>query len=73
LQQEVVEFAEEAQLAERLFAADALSIAGIAAKIDALIVTEAPSETCDEFPWPELRRMRCELVRMLNQPPNYVA
>jgi hypothetical protein len=73
LQQEGVASAEEARLAERLFAAKAVSIAGIAAKIDALIVTEAPSETCDELPWPELRRMRSELVRMLTRPPDYVA
>jgi len=65
LRQEEIWSAEEKQLAKQLFATDAVSIAGIAAKIDALIVTGAPSNTCDEFPWPELRRMRSELVPMM--------
>ncbi|WP_413989102.1 hypothetical protein ACMDCR_24340 [Labrys okinawensis] len=68
LQQEVATYAEEARFAERLFSVEAISILGIAAKIDALIETEAPSETCDEFPWPALRKIRGDLTRIMHQP-----
>ncbi|GLS16994.1 hypothetical protein GCM10007874_00090 [Labrys miyagiensis] len=67
LQQEVAAYTDEARFAERLLSVDAISIAGVAAKIDILIETEAPSETCDEFPWPALRKIRSDLIRIMHQ------
>ncbi|MGJ4859493.1 hypothetical protein ACN6KF_005520 [Labrys sp. La1] len=54
----------EERLAAELFAADALTIPGVIAKLEALIALDAPSEDADERPWPQLRRIRAELIHM---------
>ncbi|WP_082979550.1 hypothetical protein [Labrys sp. WJW] len=54
----------EERLATELFAADALTIPGVIAKLEALIALDAPSEDTDERPWPQLRRIRAELIHM---------
>ncbi|WP_284317193.1 hypothetical protein [Labrys miyagiensis] len=68
VRQEEISSAEEAQLADQLFSIDATSIAGITAKIDGLIATGEPGETSDEFPWPELRKIRSNLFQIIHQP-----
>ncbi|WP_284315897.1 hypothetical protein [Labrys miyagiensis] len=67
LQEEKVAMADEQRLADELFDADAMSIPGVLAKLEALIALDAPSEHSDERPWPQLRRIRAELTRLLER------
>lgn len=67
LEQEQAALACEEPLAEALFAADALTIPGIIGKIEALIALDEPSEDADERPWPQLRRIRTELIAMMHR------
>jgi len=64
LQQEVVASAEEEQFARHLLASEAVSVASVAARIDALIVTEACGETEGSLPLSALRKIRRELIQL---------
>lgn len=56
--------AREAVLAEALSATPASSIAGVAAKLDAVLRQGEWCEDCAEFPWPQLRSALADLVRI---------
>ena len=45
----------EQHLAENLWSTPSSSLAGIAAKLEALIATGQSREDCEELPWPQLR------------------
>ncbi len=47
------------------FAADATSLRGISAKLDALIAVGADGAEGRHFPWPELRRIRRDVARLV--------
>jgi hypothetical protein len=56
---------EQAQmLAEALWAAPASSLAGVAAKLDAVLAMGEWSQDCQEFPWPQVRSALADLVRL---------
>ncbi|WP_413992222.1 hypothetical protein ACMDCR_09115 [Labrys okinawensis] len=67
LREEELALAREQELADDLFAAEALTIPGIVAKIEALIALDEPSEDADERPWPQLRQIRAELLDMFKR------
>ncbi|WP_413992437.1 hypothetical protein ACMDCR_10280 [Labrys okinawensis] len=54
----------EQELADLLWSMPASSLAGIAAKLAALIHSGEPSEDCDEFPWPQIRSALADLLRL---------
>ncbi|WP_306028968.1 hypothetical protein [Stappia sp. MMSF_3263] len=54
----------EQELIEALLATPATTLAGIAAKLDAVLHEGQTSEDCTEFPWPELRSVKHDLVRI---------
>ncbi|WP_454817150.1 hypothetical protein [Labrys neptuniae] len=64
MREEELALSHEERLADGLFGADALTIPGVVAKLEALIALDAPSEHTDERPWPQLRRIRAELIHM---------
>jgi len=49
---------------EALMVTPATTLAGIAGKLDAVLCEGESSEECTEFPWPELRAMLTDLVRI---------
>ncbi|MDF2621190.1 MAG: hypothetical protein K0S00_3849, partial [Xanthobacteraceae bacterium] len=55
---------EERQIAG-LFAADATSLRGLSAKLDVLIAVGADGAEGRHFPWPELRRIRRDVARLV--------
>ena len=57
----------ERQLVERLWAAPAHSLAGVAAKLDAVLAEGEWCEDCPEFPWPQIRGALTDLVRIGRQ------
>ncbi|GAB4063976.1 hypothetical protein GCM10028812_00330 [Ancylobacter sonchi] len=64
-QEEAAASADEERLIAMLFAADATSLRGLSAKIDALIAVGADGAEGRHFPWPELRRIRRDVVRLM--------
>jgi hypothetical protein len=54
----------EQELVEILMDTPATTLAGIAGKLDAVLREGETSEECTEFPWPELRAVLCDLVRI---------
>jgi hypothetical protein len=54
----------EQELVESLMAAPATTLAGVAAKLDAVLREGESAEDCTEFPWPELRAVLGDLARM---------
>ncbi|MDZ5454765.1 hypothetical protein [Labrys sp. ZIDIC5] len=64
LREEELALSHEERLADDLLAADALTIPGIGAKLEALIALDAPTEHTDERPWPQLQRVRAELIHI---------
>jgi hypothetical protein len=52
------------ELVEILMDTPATTLAGIAGKLDAVLREGETSEECTEFPWPELRAVLCDLVRI---------
>ncbi|WP_029356751.1 hypothetical protein [Bosea sp. 117] len=64
-QQEEAASADEECLVARLFAADATSLRGLAAKLDVLIAVGADGAEGRHFPWPELRRIRRDVARLV--------
>jgi hypothetical protein len=51
-------------LAEALRAAPANSLAGVAGKLDAVLALGEPAEDCEDFPWPQIRSARDDLIRI---------
>ena len=49
---------------DRLMATQATSLAGVAGKLDAVLLEGEPSEECIEFPWPQMRSALCDLVKI---------
>jgi hypothetical protein len=54
----------EQRLAENLWSTPSSSLAGIAAKLEALIATGQSREDCEELPWPQLRSALKDLRRL---------
>ena len=54
----------EQHLAENLWSTPSSSLAGIAAKLEALIATGQSREDCEEPPWPQLRSALKDLQRL---------
>ena len=63
--QEAAASADEERLIARLFAADASSLRGLSAKLDVLIAVGAEGAEGRHFPWPELRRIRRDVARLM--------
>ncbi|WP_421697562.1 hypothetical protein [Ancylobacter sp.] len=68
-QEEAAASAEEEQLNAKLFAADATSLRGLSAKLDVLIAVGADGAEGRHFPWPELRRIRRDVARLVQLQP----
>ena len=64
-QQEAAAAADEERLIAILFAADATSLRGLSAKLDVLIAVGADGAEGRHFPWPELRRIRRDVARLM--------
>lgn len=54
----------EQELVETLMAAPATTLAGVAAKLNAILREGESAEDCTEFPWPQLRSALVDLARM---------
>lgn len=54
----------EQELVEDLMAAPAMTLAGVAAKLDAVLREGESAEDCTDFPWPQLRAALVDLVRI---------
>lgn len=69
IRQEEDAAAEEAeQIAEALWDCPARSIADAAGKLHAALIMGETSEDCEEFPWPQLRSVLADLVRLDSAP-----
>lgn len=64
-QEEAAASADEERLIARLFAVDATSLCGLSAKLDVLIAVGADGAEGRHFPWPELRRIRRDVARLV--------
>ncbi|GLS20690.1 hypothetical protein GCM10007874_37070 [Labrys miyagiensis] len=64
LHEEELAMDREQELADRLWSTPASSLAGIGAKLAALIHSGEPSEECAEFPWPQIRSALADLRRL---------
>ncbi|WP_421698240.1 hypothetical protein [Ancylobacter sp.] len=64
-QEEAAAAADEERLIARLLAADATSLRGLSAKLDVLIAIGADGAEGRYFPWPELRRIRRDVARLM--------
>ena len=64
-QQETTASADEERLIAMLFAADATSLRGLSAKLDAMIAVGSEGAEGRHFPWPELRRIRRDVARLM--------
>ena len=72
-QEEAMASDDEECLMVELLAADATSLRGLSAKLDVLIAVGAEGAEGRHFPWPELRRMRRDVARLVQlQPQNSV-
>jgi len=56
---------DEERLIAGLFAAEATSLSGLSAKLDVLIAVGADGAEGRHFPWPELRRIRWDVARLI--------
>ncbi|HEY9216317.1 MAG TPA: hypothetical protein VIQ29_26110 [Ancylobacter sp.] len=56
---------DEERLSAGLFAADATSLRGLSAKLDVLIAVGADGAEGRHLPWPELRRIRRDVARLM--------
>ncbi len=58
------------ELLKRLSQTPAASLAGVAAKLDAVLGEGQPSEDDEEFPWPQIRSALADIIRIgrLNEP-----
>lgn len=65
-QEEAAASGDEERLIARLFAADATSLRGLSAKLDVLIAFGVDGAEGRHFPWPELRRMRRDVARLMH-------
>lgn len=69
IRQEEDDAAEDAeQIAETLWDCPARSMAGAAGKLHATLVIGETSEDCEEFPWPQIRSVLVDLVRLDSAP-----
>ncbi|HEV2503717.1 MAG TPA: hypothetical protein VGV39_11615 [Mesorhizobium sp.] len=57
------------ELLKRLSQTPAVSLAGVAAKLDVVLGEGQPSEDDDEFPWPLIRSALADLIRIGGLPP----
>ncbi|MDR6670184.1 hypothetical protein [Rhizobium sp. 1399] len=57
-------FDTEATLAERLWETPAFTLVGTIAKLHAVLVRGQPSTTHDEYPWPPLRAVLTDLLKL---------
>ncbi|WP_246251722.1 hypothetical protein [Ancylobacter pratisalsi] len=64
-QEEAAASNDEERLIAKLFAADATSLRGLSAKLDVLIAVGADGAEGRHFPWPELRRIRRDVTRLM--------
>ena len=64
-QEEATASADEERMIARLFAADATSPRGLLAKLDVLIAVGADGAEGRHFPWPEVRRIRKDVARVM--------
>ncbi|MDF2811652.1 MAG: hypothetical protein K0S56_2683 [Microvirga sp.] len=64
-QQEEAASDEEERLMKGVLAAEASSLAGLSAKLDVLIAVGADGAEGRQFPWPELRRIRRDVARLM--------
>jgi hypothetical protein len=64
-QEEAAASADEERLIGRLFAADPTALRGLSAKLDVLIAVGADGAEGRHFPWPELRRIRRDVARLV--------
>lgn len=64
LQDEASAFVAEADAAEALWGTPALSVAGVAAKLHAAVTKWQPSPTSQEEPWPQIRAVIDDLLRI---------
>jgi hypothetical protein len=64
LEEEEASAVYEQHLAENLWSTPSSSLAGIAAKLEALIATGQSREDCEELPWPQLRSALKDLRRL---------
>lgn len=55
---------EEEQAAQDLWKVSAVSVAGAAAKLDAMLSRGQPSPTTSDEPWPQLRGVMADLLRI---------
>ncbi|RTL91728.1 hypothetical protein EJV44_19215 [Ancylobacter aquaticus] len=58
---------DEERLIAGLFTAEATSLSGLSAKLDVLIAVGADGTEGRHFPWPELRRIRWDVARLMQQ------
>ena len=63
--EEAMASADEERLIATLFMAEATSLRGLSAKLDALIAVGADGAEGRQFPWSELRRIRRDLARLM--------
>jgi hypothetical protein len=61
---EILAAKREDQLVEALWATPAQSLAGVAAKLDAVLCNGQPCDDSDEFPWPQLRSLLSDIIRL---------
>lgn len=59
----------EEALAKELWSAVPQSVAGVAVRLHSLLETEDPRSALEEAPWPELRMILADLVRVCAGPP----
>ncbi|MCK0209772.1 hypothetical protein MWN33_17190 [Starkeya koreensis] len=64
-QEEAAASDDEERLIASLLAADATSLRGLSAKLDVLIAVGADGAEGRHFPWPELRRIRRDVARLM--------
>ena len=67
-QEEEAATEEGEQIAEALWDFPARSLAGAAGKLHAALIMGETSEDCEEFPWPQLRSVLADLVRLDSAP-----
>lgn len=63
-EQEAAASEKEERLIAKLFAAEASSLRGIAAKLDVLLAVGVDGAEGEQFPWPELGRIRRDVTRL---------
>lgn len=64
-QEEAAALDDEERLIANLLAAEAASLRGLSAKLDVLIAVGADGAEGRHFPWPELRRIRRDVTRLM--------